>query len=133
MKVQKYTHIVIGIIENEHKQYFVQQRQAGTPMPFVFEFPGGKVEKNESNYDALARELKEEVLIDITDAKIIANIKHQYTHANVDMLIYLVKKYSGEPKSPTGQWLTLKEIAKLEMPDANEQILKALNHFIKNS
>ncbi|WP_406609560.1 8-oxo-dGTP diphosphatase MutT [Agarivorans sp. JK6] len=100
-----------------------QQHQGGK-----WEFPGGKVEAGESTVNALARELREELLINIdkTSCKPLIRVEHDYGDKKVCLDVYTLTRFEGEPQGAEQQeirWVSRAELANLEFPDANEPIL----------
>ena len=55
------------------------QRPASDPFPFKWEFPGGKIEPNESPEQALVRELEEELAVRATIGPLVETMRHSYT------------------------------------------------------
>src|SRR5205814_1699079 len=75
----------------------------GTPYAGYWEFPGGKVEPGESVRDALARELDEELGIEITRAAPWLTRAHVYPHAHVELHFFRVLAWRGDPHGRDGQ------------------------------
>lgn len=99
----KMVRAAIGIIENEFGQVFVSRRRAGLDYENSLEFPGGKIEADESPEVALVRELHEEIGIDaITLHKI---LKTNYSSGNKihELHFYWVSSYIGVPEGLEGQ------------------------------
>jgi 8-oxo-dGTP diphosphatase len=61
-----YIHVVVGVVFNNKQECLLSRRKAGTHLGGLLEFPGGKVEKQESAENALRRELLEEVGISVS-------------------------------------------------------------------
>lgn len=97
----------------------------------LFGLIGGKVEDNELLYDALCREVLEEVGVNVLDAEFL----HQRIEHSLDVQYltscYLIKKWEGEPVSCEGtkvEWLTKKELTetKAAYPDYNKKTFEIL-------
>ena len=73
--------VAVGVLRNAQGEYLFAQRPEGKPMAGYWEFPGGKVEAGESIHDALARELHEELGIDIGDSRHWLEVEHVYPHS----------------------------------------------------
>ena len=94
-----------------------------------WEFPGGKVEAGETTSEALARELKEEVDLDIAGSNPWFELQYAYPEKTVLLDIHLVQDFAGEAKGLEGQpvrWVPLSELNQYQFPDANQPILDKL-------
>ena len=95
-----------------------------------WEFPGGKIEPNESNEDALCRELNEELGIRPTSFEPLISIRHEYPERRVLLDVWRVTCFWGEPSAREGQvlaWVDRSELHHYTFPEANYPILKALS------
>lgn len=84
-------------------------RPQGKPYEGYWEFPGGKLEASESASAALARELQEEIGIDVRRDAFAWDIEHAYAHAHVRLHVHWVLDWQGEPHCAEGQqlhWIT---------------------------
>ena len=100
------------------------QRPKGKAMAGLWEFPGGKVEAGESPQDALARELKEELGVDVAEADMQAFsfASHAYETFHLLMPVFLVRRWEGEIKALEGQqlaWVSAAEIRSYPAPEAD--------------
>ncbi len=126
---QNYAHVAIGIIQNSKQQVLVSRRKAESHLGGLLEFPGGKVEKNESPPDALKRELSEELNIDVLDISPLIQIPYNYPNRNVLLNTFLVNEYHGNiiaNENQTIMWKFLHSLDEKQFPDANIGILNAL-------
>ncbi len=131
--MSKPIHVAVGVIistnEQQQTQYFLTKRLEDAHQGGKWEFPGGKVETNETVAQALARELKEEVAIDILTCLPLITIKHDYGDKKVCLDVFVVDNYIGEPMAQEGQeqgWFSLNELQKLDFPAANQAIIAKL-------
>ncbi len=92
-----------------------------------WEFPGGKVNAGESEADALARELREELGIAVTSSRPYMRLTHSYDDRNVELSMWIVEHYSGAPQSLDGQRLKWVQPARL----CDEDILEADRPFVE--
>lgn len=129
----KPVHVAVGVItssdEYQQTQYFLTKRLDNVHQGGKWEFPGGKVEKGETIAQALARELKEEVNIEILSCQPLIIIHHDYGDKKVCLEVFVVDNYVGEPTAQEGQqqsWFALKEFKNLDFPKANEAIIAQL-------
>mgnify|MGYP005821567495 CR=1 FL=1 len=125
----KQVHVAVGVIvSNGH--FFLTKRQEHVHQGGKWEFPGGKVEANETVAQALHRELKEEIAIDVLTCQPLIEIKHDYGDKNVLLEVFVVDNYQGEPSAQEGQkeaWFNLEQLQEVEFPAANKAIVSALN------
>ncbi len=130
----KIVHVAVGVIINQNNQVLISKRSAEQHQGNRWEFPGGKVEDAETSQEALRRELKEELGIDIQSALLMTDIIHEYTDTNnpkkVILDVYEVSKWLGEATGKEGQairWVEFSALNQFEFPDANDEILTLLS------
>ena len=129
----KLVHVAVGIIKNSDGLYCVSKRPQDKHMGGFWEFPGGKVEPGESTFDALRRELKEELSIDVEASEPYMDIKFDYPDKSVWLDIHLVEVFSGVAQGCEGQevcWVSHETLMGLSFPDANKPILAKLQSEI---
>ncbi|WP_206485035.1 8-oxo-dGTP diphosphatase MutT [Thalassotalea sp. G2M2-11] len=127
----KQVHVAVGVIVSNH-QFFLTKRLDHAHQGGKWEFPGGKVEQGETVAQALARELKEEVAIDVLACTELMKISHDYGDKQVLLDVYLVDNFSGEPNAQEGQqqgWFALEELSKIDFPAANEAIVAKIKAY----
>jgi 8-oxo-dGTP diphosphatase len=126
--VKKIVHVAVGVIIRE-QEYFLTKRLEHTHQGGKWEFPGGKVEKDETVPQALYRELKEEIAIDVLSCQPLLEINHDYGDKQVLLTVYLVDNFQQEPIAQEGQqsgWFSLSELLSLDFPAANKAIVEKL-------
>ena len=123
-------HVVVGVIINKNNQVLIAKRASHQHQGDKWEFPGGKVENDETPQEALKRELKEELGIDIQSANsLLINVDHKYTDKTVRLEVYEVKNWQGKPEGREGQplrWVEKSALNQYDFPEANAQILSTL-------
>ena len=130
--------LVSCCILQKRNKILVTSRPPSKPFSGFYEFPGGKLEKKESFYDAVIRELNEELGIKAKaqDLAIIDNITHSYKNNHiVIMAVFLLKKWYGllKPReSQEIQWLLRSDTRKLNFLDGSKIILERLNSNFYN-
>ena len=87
MKLKKLVKVVAAIIENDQNEILCALRSPEMALPNMWEFPGGKVEKNEDIYSALEREIDEELGCKIKTTKEVFN---DNTHECETFIIQLI-------------------------------------------
>lgn len=126
-------HVAVATIVNEQQQVLLALRQAHQHQGNLWEFPGGKVEDDEHIFDALTREIKEEIAIDITAAEPLLKVQHDYGDRKVLLDVWHVKAFAGEPIGQEGQqirWCAISELKESELPQANVPIITALQALL---
>lgn len=124
-----FVHVAIAIIINQENQVLIARRASHQDQGGKWEFPGGKVEEGESSQDALIREIKEEVDVQIESVKLITNISHRYENKKILLDVYQVSKWSGHAIGREGQavlWVDKQDLDNYEFPEANSEIILQL-------
>ncbi len=124
----KVVHVAVGVIIRD-QQYFLTKRLDNAHQGGKWEFPGGKVENDESAAQALHRELQEEIAIDVLSCQPLIEINHDYGDKKVHLEVYLVNHFQKEPIAQEGQqsaWFSLTELDELDFPEANKAIIEKL-------
>ncbi|MDD4616900.1 MAG: (deoxy)nucleoside triphosphate pyrophosphohydrolase [Alphaproteobacteria bacterium] len=122
------------LIDNENK-FLLAQRPQGKPLPGLWEFPGGKVHKNELPEEALVRELREELGIVVAPGCLfpLTFVSYPYPEFHLLMPIYACRVWEGEVKPLEGQnlaWVNKPNCRKYKLPPADEQVLPSLMEMI---
>jgi 8-oxo-dGTP diphosphatase len=132
------TPVVAAIIYSAHRpgQILISKRPAQLHQGGLWEFPGGKIEASETPYQALVRELTEELGIDVTAAQPFMQLSHSYSDRQVQLDIWTVTAFDGQPSGREGQvcrWVAEKELLSIpsayRFPEANLPILDKLRRL----
>ncbi len=124
------THVAVAIVVNSEDKILIARRPEGVHLEGLWEFPGGKLEKDESVFAALRRELTEETGIQIESGRQLIKIIHEYPEKIVKLDTWLIKDWSGLAEGLEGQeirWVGLNELADYEFPEADRPVISALN------
>ncbi len=124
-----YVKVVAAAIVRQDDKVLIAKRGKHLHQGGKWEFPGGKIEGDESNQDALCRELKEELGIWPTQFEPLITIRHDYPELRVSLDVWRVTRFRGEPKGREGQaiaWVDRSELHRYAFPEANHAILNAL-------
>ncbi len=124
----KVIHVAAGVIVNAQGQILIARRPEHTHQGGLWEFPGGKVEAPESVQQALARELHEELAIEINDSRPLICIRHDYSDKSVLLDVWKVTAFSGVPRGNEGQpieWVAPRDLVNFSFPAANVPIVAA--------
>ena len=118
--------VVAAALYDEAGRILIAQRPAGKHMAGRWEFPGGKVARGEDERAALARELREELGIEVTSAEPCMRLVHSYADREVELSLWIVARYRGEPRPLDAQGL--KWVAPAQLPA--EDLLEADLPFV---
>jgi mutator protein MutT len=122
-------HVVAAAVIDAERRVLIAQRPGGKHLAGGWEFPGGKLEPGEERLAGLARELREELGITISTPRPLIRVRHAYPSREVLLDVWVVKRYSGEPRGLDGQalrWCTQDELAVAELLPADKPIVAAL-------
>lgn len=98
-------HVACGVLVNVAGEVLVAQRPKGKIADGYWEFPGGKIEPGESARQALVRELREELGVEVQLAEPLIRFSHQYSNRRVVLDTWRITAFSGTPESREGQAL----------------------------
>jgi len=119
---------VIAAIEKEGK-YLIGKRPSAGFLGGLWEFPGGKIEKGENAAEALARECREELNVEVRVGGLVAVAKHAYTHFKVTLNVYkcTITKGKIKPRTHTElKWAAPSEFGAYAFPKGNHKFLHLL-------
>ncbi|HEY5603508.1 MAG TPA: Nudix family hydrolase [Gammaproteobacteria bacterium] len=122
-------HVAVAVIRNPAGQVFITLRPEHVHQGGLWEFPGGKVEKGESVFEALRREIHEENAIDIQRARPLIKIPFRYPDKQVLLDVWEVLEFSGTAHGREGQacrWVNAGELSQIAFPAANKAIITAV-------
>ena len=121
-------HVAVGVITDPQGEVLIAKRHRHRHQGGLWEFPGGKVEKGERVFDALRRELKEELDITVESASPLIKIAHAYPDRNVLLDVWRVDHFHGEAFGREGQtitWVCGNRLQDYAFPQANRPIIAA--------
>ena len=113
---------VVGAALIDEDRVFAARRGPGKAMAGYWEFPGGKVETDETPEEALARELREELKIDVTVGEFIVTATHEAGTAVIELSTYLCTIIEGVPvltEHEEFRWLPVSELSDVEWAPAD--------------
>jgi 8-oxo-dGTP diphosphatase len=123
-------HVVAGVLTDAGGRILLARRTAGRDLAGAWEFPGGKVEKGETPFQALDRELHEELGIRIEGLTPLIRVPQAYANKRIVLDVYRVGRFSGKPRGLEGQalaWSPPEKLAGYPMPPADRPVVAALN------
>ena len=123
----------IALIDDENK-ILIGKRPAGKVFENLWEFPGGKIKNDETNEEALIREINEELSINIINYEELINYNFNYKDLKKKVLIYfyLVNNFSGKVLNNFHKELKWIEIKDIREYDFLEGDLKIIDHISSN-
>ena len=111
------------------RQLLITQRHAKSHLGGLWEFPGGKREPGETFEQCLAREIREELGVEIAVGELFEEISHTYPEKSVHLKFFLCRLISGEPQPidcAAVQWVDKSGLDAHEFPAADAQLLERL-------
>ena len=107
----------------------ITQRHADAHLGGLWEFPGGKREPGETSEQCLARELCEELGVEVAVGELIEELTHDYVEKSVRLKFFRCRLIAGEPQPldcAAVKWVTRDELAAHEFPAADARLLNKL-------
>lgn len=124
--------IGVAVIRNQQGEILIDRRLAKGEMAGLWEFPGGKIELNETVEECIKREISEELAIEVEVGDRLVTIEHTYSNFEVTLFVHHCQYLSGEPQPIECEeirWVTLAEISNYTFPEANTQIITILQNI----
>jgi A/G-specific adenine glycosylase len=122
--------VVAGILQNNDR-VLICRRPEGAVLAGLWEFPGGKVEENENLQQALARELAEEISIQVQVNGEFGIYEHAFTHFRITLHAFFCDILSGNPhpvEAQDMQWVPIAELANYPMGKVDRLIASQLKN-----
>jgi A/G-specific adenine glycosylase len=123
--------IAVGVVFKNNRVLITRRKPEGL-LGGLWEFPGGKIKKNENAQAACIREIKEEVNLTVGVDSHLCRVKHAYTHFKIQMDVFCCAYISGRLKlnGPVDhRWIRLNQLDDYPLPKANHKFLaKLLQH-----
>lgn len=130
----KHVEVVCAIIVNENNEVFCTRRGPGRALEGFWEFPGGKVEENETHEETIIREIKEELNSTIKPIKYIGKVEHEYTNLespfSITMYGYICKLIEGEltlSEHTAKQWVEKNKLKDIDFAEADIPFIDMIN------
>ena len=121
--------VAVGVIQDPQGRILIARRPEHVHQGGLWEFPGGKVDEGETLADALARELAEELSIEVRASEPLIDIRHDYPDKSVLLQVCRVTDFSGAARGNEGQpvrWVEPAALPDYRFPEANRPILHAI-------
>ena len=124
--------VVGGIIVNKNK-ILVAQRSIQKEHPLKWEFPGGKIKVNENPIDALKREIKEELSVDVKKSKFLLDYEYDYQDIKkIHLYFYKIDEYIGKVRNIEHNqllWIQYNDLEKLDFLDGDRMIIDHIQNL----
>jgi len=129
------------LIDREHR-LLIAQRPEGKMLAGLWEFPGGKIEADESPEATIIRELQEELAVMATTSDLmpLTFASHRYPDFHLLMPLYVCREWRGTPKAMEAHqiaWVEIKDLtcknSQYAMPPADAPLLPALQHYLSRA
>lgn len=127
--------VSIAVILRGNK-FFIQKRAPEGHLAGMWEFPGGKAREGETPEQALRREIREELDIDVDVIKKVAEVRHAYTHFKIDLHVFLCRSEAVEFRPLRHQpfkWITVRQIDQYPFQAANHKFFEKLRDILKKN
>lgn len=127
----KLIRVAVGILKR-NGMVLVAERPVDKPYAGYWEFPGGKIEPKETGEQALKRELHEELGITVISAHPWFEHIHHYPDKSVQLEMWLVANFNGEPHGKEQQqlrWVTFSEMGELRLLEGNLPIMSRIEQL----
>lgn len=118
--------VVAAVVQRDDGRFLLARRLPEAHLGGLWEFPGGVVEEGESPPDALRRELREELGVEVVVGAPVTFAFHRDEHRDVVLLFYEADIVSGEPAGRDGQefgWFVAAELPLLPTPPADAELI----------
>ena len=123
--------MVAAALYDRSGRVLIAQRPQGKHMAGRWEFPGGKVAEGEQERAALVRELREELGVDVVAARPFMRLTHAYEDREVELSLWIIESFTGEPRPLDGQalkWVAPAGLVGEDLLEADRPFIEALAH-----
>ena len=127
--------VVAAVIDHDGR-YLITQRNANAVLPLLWEFPGGRIEADESETHALLREVKGRIGVEVIVGAKLGEHVHDYTTYQVQLTMYSCKLPAEARPYPATvadlRWVTSREFLDYDFPPADERTMSKLLGLVRN-
>lgn len=128
MTVKERINVAVAVVTDGDGRVLLSRRPGHVHQGGLWEFPGGKIKAGESVYEALQRELQEELGIRVVSARPLITVRHDYPDRKVKLDVWRINDYQGKPTGCEEQlirWVGCGELTDYDFPEANRPIVTA--------
>ena len=127
--------VSVAALINSDGLILLTQRPKGKSMPDLWEFPGGKLKPGETPQEAIIRELREEINIDVApqDLQPVSFIEQRLKNVLLILLLFITRHWKKDVSPQENQkmiWIPPERLGTYPMPPASLPLIKALGHFL---
>lgn len=122
METQHNIRVVAAVIEKDG-HYLITQRRPAAALPLLWEFPGGRVEPGETETEALQREIRHRLDVEVETGELISFVSHPYDSYVVDLYLFACRIVEGEPRARAVhgfKWVKSHEFDAVQFTPADE-------------
>ncbi len=127
--------IAVGVVI-KNGQLLITRRKSQGLLGGLWEFPGGKIQPNETPRAACVRELQEEVNLLVEPIHYLAEVSHTYSHFKIRMKVYICRYLAGEVhlNGPVDfKWISVEELEQFAFPGANRKFIPDLQEWVRKN
>ena len=122
--------VSVAIIMDLSGRFLITRRALDIPHGGLWEVPGGKIEAEETPFEALLREVHEEVGLHIETANFLGEVMHTYPEKSVCLHVFKVLQYQGDAICNDGQldlrWVFREDLRAFRFPEANYAVMQLI-------
>ncbi|NJM10459.1 MAG: (deoxy)nucleoside triphosphate pyrophosphohydrolase [Bdellovibrionaceae bacterium] len=121
--------VVAGIIEDDHGLVLLAQRPPGKLLAGFWEFPGGKIEAGESSQEALVRELREELSLEVAIGRFMGVYPHTYDWGKIALHVFIARALNSPKRSEhvnVFKWINAAKINPLDLRPQTSFLLNTI-------
>lgn len=126
--------VVAAVIKDENEKILITQRNLKKAQGGLWEFPGGKIEPNETRENAIVREIKEELDIDIEVKSYLSEKVFNYPEKDINLIALECKKINGEIRlleHEDYKWVSKNELENFQFAPADLFIIEKIKNIVK--
>jgi 8-oxo-dGTP diphosphatase len=127
---------VVAAVISRDGRYLITQRRAQATLPLLWEFPGGRVEEGESDAQALTREVKERLGVEVQVGREVRRVVHPYATYTVELHVYegaLQSDHLQPLRVNDFRWVLPSELDQFKFPGADQHTVDQLLGLTKNT
>ena len=124
--------VVAAALFDRERRVLIAERPRDKPLAGRWEFPGGKVAPGESDAQALERELEEELGVRMISGRAVMELAHHYADRRVELSMWIVEDFRGEPRGLDGQslkWVRTDQLAAEDILEADRPFIELLQRY----